>query len=179
MSILFTVLIGLGGLIVLLLLIALFTKKNYTVKREIVVNQPVAMVFDYVSKLKNQEFYNTWTMMDPNVKREYAGIDGTVGFTVKWESDVKQVGIGEQEIKNIKELRRVDSELRFIKPFPGVAQAEMSTEPLADNKTQVISKFDSSMKYPMNIMLWFMNMDEMLGKELHKSLQNLKHNLEK
>jgi hypothetical protein len=35
------------------------------------------------------------------------------------------------------------------------------------------------MKYPMNIMLLFMNMDEMLGKDLETGLVNLKAVMEK
>jgi hypothetical protein len=35
------------------------------------------------------------------------------------------------------------------------------------------------MKYPMNGMLLFMNMDKLLGKDLETSLTNLKHILEK
>ncbi len=36
-------------------------------------------------------------MMDPNVKLIYTGTDGTVGFKSAWSSDVKNVGVGEQE----------------------------------------------------------------------------------
>jgi len=35
------------------------------------------------------------------------------------------------------------------------------------------------MKYPMNSMLLFMNMDNLLGKDMETSLQNLKTLLEK
>jgi hypothetical protein len=35
------------------------------------------------------------------------------------------------------------------------------------------------MKYPMNLMLLFMNMEKMVGGDLDKGLQNLKSVLEK
>jgi hypothetical protein len=39
--------------------------------------------------------------------------------------------------------------------------------------------FNGKMPYPMNLMLAFMNMDEMLGKDLQDGLNNLKIIFEK
>ena len=40
-------------------------------------------------------------MMDPDVKRTSKGSDGTAGFITYWDSQVKNVGKGEQEITQI------------------------------------------------------------------------------
>jgi len=53
------------------------------------------------------------------------------------------------------------------------------TEALSANQTIVKWGFNGKMPYPMNVMMLFMNMDEMLGKDLQASLINLKSNLEK
>jgi hypothetical protein len=55
----------------------------------------------------------------------------------------------------------------------------MKTVSLADNQTRVIWSFSSSMKYPMNLMLVFMNMEKMLGDDLKTGLNNLKTILDK
>ncbi len=55
MNILITILLILAGLIVLLLVIGLFSRKDYAISREVVINKPVPVVFDYVKYLKNQE----------------------------------------------------------------------------------------------------------------------------
>ena len=47
----------------------------------------------------------------------FTGTDGTVGFISAWESDIKNVGSGEQEILNIVEGERLGYEIRFLKPF--------------------------------------------------------------
>jgi hypothetical protein len=47
------------------------------------------------------------------------------------------------------------------------------------NQTKLSWGMSSRMKYPMNIMLLFMNMDKLLGKDLELSLGNLKGILEK
>jgi len=116
--------------------------------------------------------------MDPNMKKEFRGIDGTVGFVSAWESDNKNVGKGEQEIKKISEGKRIDFELRFIKPFAGVANAYLTTDSRSKNETIVNWGFDSKMKYPMNLMLLFMNMDKMIGNDFETGLKNLKAVLE-
>ena len=101
MNLILSILLGILGLIVLLLILAVFLKKEYTVVREISISKPKLIVFDYLKQLKNQNNFSKWAMMDPNMKKEYKGTDGTVGFVSSWESEQKNVGKGEQEIKKI------------------------------------------------------------------------------
>ena len=167
------------GIIALLLIAALFLKKDYAVDREITINKPRVEVFDYIKMLKNQDKFSVWAMMDPNMKKEYKGTDGTVGFVSAWDSEEKNVGKGEQEIKNIAEGERIDFELRFKKPFEATDNAYMTTHSVSENKTIVKWGFNGKMPYPMNLMLLCMDMDKMLGKDLQKGLENLKSNLER
>lgn len=118
-------------------------------------------------------------MMDPQMKKEYKGIDGTPGFVSAWESDNKKVGKGEQQLTKLTEGQRVDYDIHFIKPFEGMANACMKTEGIPGNAANVKWGFSSAMKYPMNIMLLFMNIPEMLAKDLQTGLANLKNVLEK
>ncbi len=179
MKIVKIILIGIVSLVALVLIAALFVKKEYAIEREIVINKPKAEVFEYIKYLKNQDNYSKWAMADPNMKKEYKGIDGTVGYVSAWDSDVKDVGKGEQEIIKITEGERVDYELRFIKPFEAKDNAYMATEGVSDNQTKVKWGFNGAMHYPMNIMLVFMDMDKMLGGDLDLGLSNLKTQLEK
>jgi hypothetical protein len=178
MKILKFILIGLAGIIALVLIVAAFVKKDYAVVREITINKPKQEVFDYIRFLKNQDNYSKWAMMDPNMKKEFKGTDGTVGFTSAWDSQEKNVGAGEQEIKKITDGERIDFELRFKRPFEATDYAFMSTEPV-DSQTKVKWGFNGTMKYPMNLMLLCMDMDKMLGKDLDTGLSNLKNVLEK
>jgi hypothetical protein len=167
------------GLIALLLIIALFVNKEYAVVREVKINKPKSEVFGYVKYLKNQDNYSVWAKMDPLMKKEYKGTDGTVGFVSAWDSNVKDVGKGEQEITKITDGERLDVELRFFKPFKSTDYAYMITENISNNETKVLWGFKGKMPYPMNLMLLCMNMDKMLGKDLETGLQNLKSTLEK
>lgn len=173
------ILIALAIIIAIPLLVALFVKKDYAVEREISINKPKEAVFDYVKYLKNQDNFSKWATMDPDMKKTYRGTDGTVGFVSAWESRNDDVGAGEQEITKITEGERIDYELRFIKPFESTEKAYMITEALGDNQTNVKWGFSGRMDYPMNLMLLFMDFEEMIGNDFETGLNRLKGELEK
>lgn len=178
-NILVILLIIVASLLVLFLIIALFVKKDFTVERNISINKPKKVVFDYVKLLKNQNNFSVWAKIDPNMKVDYRGTDGTVGFVSAWDSPVKEAGKGEQEITGIKEGERIDYELRFLKPMKATNNAFLVFSAVNDSTTNVKWGISGKMKYPVNTMLLFMNMDKMLGKDLQSGLENLKVLLEK
>jgi hypothetical protein len=176
MNIAITIISVITGIIALLLIIALFMNKGYKTYREIIIRAPREKAFDYLKHIKNQDNFNKWIMVDPEMKREFKGTDGTVGFIYAWNGN-KEAGEGEQEIKAITEGKSIQMEIRFVRPFAGIAQAEMTTEPLPDDQTKVSWSTASEMKYPLNIMLSMIV--KMLEKDMDTSLTTLKNILEK
>ncbi len=128
-------------LVAIPLVTAIFVKKDYSIEREVVINKPKQEVFEYIKYLKNQNNYSKWANIDKNMKKDFKGTDGTVGFVSAWDSDNKDVGKGEQEIKGIKEGDRIDYEIRFIKPFESTSSAYMTTETVNGNQTKVKCHF--------------------------------------
>ena len=165
-------------IIALPLIIALFIKKSYSIERETIINKPKQFVFEYIKFLKNQNKFSKWASMDPEMKLTFSGTDGSVGFISAWDSDKKNVGKGEQTIKSIAEGEKIEYDIHFIKPFEGKAIASMTTIQISDNLTKVTWQLQSSMNYPMNFMLLFMNMEKMIGDDLSVGLANLKKILE-
>jgi hypothetical protein len=178
MKIIKRILFALLGLIAVALIAALFMPKDYSVEREISINQPKDSVFNYVKYLKNQNNFSVWAKTDPAMKKTFSGVDGTVGAISTWESKNENIGIGEQEIKKITEGERIDFELRFKSPFEATEEAYMTTEAISASETKVKWRFNGGIDYPMNLMLPFMGMDEMIGKDLETGLANLKVILE-
>jgi hypothetical protein len=174
MKILKKILIVLVVIIAIALIIPLFLAKDYKVEREVTINKPKQEIFNYLVMLKNQDNFSVWAKMDPAMKKTYTGTDGTVGFVSAWDSEKKEVGAGEQEIKNITDGASIEYELRFLKPFESTSKATMSTEAVSENQTKVKWSVEGNMPYPMNIMQLFMDMDKMLGADLAKGLENLK-----
>jgi Ca2+/Na+ antiporter len=171
------IILGLVGFVAFLLIIALFLKKEYSVQHEITINKPAQEVFNYVKLLKNQKYYNKWVMMDPNLVTQDTGTDGTIGFFSAWKSQQKNLGQGEQTIKGIIDGKQVDLEIRFIKPFEGLAQVCCVIEPVSANASKVSWGLSTSMKYPRNLMLGLSK--KVIGGALAEGLAILKKVLEK
>lgn len=176
MNILITILLILAGIIALLLIIALFMRKEYDIQREVIIDAPGGKVFDYLKQLKNQDNFNKWVMVDPGMKRTFTGTDGTVGFIYGWNGN-KRAGEGEQEIKAITEGEKIETEIRFVRPFAGTSYANMIITSVSDTQTKVTWNNASFMKYPLNIML--STIEKMLARDMDTSLLTLKSILEK
>jgi hypothetical protein len=175
MKILKKIFIGFLVLIVVLLVVALFLPKTYTISVATTINKPKQEVFDYVKLIKNQEKYSVWVMEDPNLKPKYTGTDGAVGFISSWESEI--VGVGEQQITKIIDGERIDVDLRFKKPMEGNQKAATILKQINPNQTKVISEFYGNDPYPFNLL-------SIIGKNIitdaeTKNLKNLKNILEK
>jgi uncharacterized protein YndB with AHSA1/START domain len=176
MNTLIVILLIVAGLIALLLIIGLFMKRDHYVRREIIINAPRQKVFDYLRLLENQEKFNKWAMADPGRNRELKGTDGTVGFTIAWNGD-KTVGEGQKEITNIVEGKRIETQIRFVRPMATTANVVMETESLSDNQTKVYLSNAGTLKYPLNIMIPIA--ERKFPKDMDISLSTLKDILEK
>ena len=175
MKILRKILIGIVALVALLLIVALFIPKKYTVSVVETINKPKSIVFEYAKNLKNQEKYSIWVMQDLS-SVSYKGTDGTVGFVQSWNSKDDNVGEGEQEIVGMTD-ERLDFDLRFKRPFESQQKAALIVKTISENQTQVVSEFYGSDSYPMNLLSF-------IGKGIIKDAQtknmhNLKEVLEK
>jgi uncharacterized membrane protein len=176
MTILKYILYAITAIAALLLVVAFFINSAFRVESEIIINQPKHVVFDYIKHLKNQEQYSKWMQMDPDVKINYQGEDGTVGFVHAWESEMQDVGVGEQEITSIVEGERVETEIRFMEPFVSTDQSYMMTESINGGSTKVIFGYNGKMNYPTNLLIpVFKNK---IGNDMDENLQALKFLLE-
>jgi len=176
MNTIITILLVVAGIIALLLLMALFIKKEHYVKREIIINAPRQKVFDYIKLLKNQDEFNEHAKADPGRKEEFKGTDGTVGYIYAWSGN-KNAGAGEKEIKNIIEGKRIETEIRFVKPMRTSAIVVMETASLPGDQTNVSWSNAGILKYPVNIFIPLL--EKKLPKAMDSSLSTLKSILEK
>lgn len=164
-------------LIGIILLIPALMPKNFSVERQVVINKPPEMVFPFVKSLRGQDEWSVWGSMDPDMKKEYRGVDGTVGFVSAWEGN-EDVGKGEQEITAIEENKRVDFQLRFMEPWEATNNAWMTVDEAPGGGTTVKWGISGNMPYPMNAMMLFFNMEENIGKDFDQGLLNLKQIIE-
>ncbi|MEI2749294.1 MAG: hypothetical protein V9E88_11110 [Ferruginibacter sp.] len=69
MKIIKKILLAIGILILLVLISALFIKKDYAVEKEIIINKPASEVYDYVRILRNQNAFSTFAKKDPEYEK--------------------------------------------------------------------------------------------------------------
>lgn len=173
-----TLLYIVGGIVLLVLILAMIAPKTYNVSRSIEIAKPKKEVFENLRFLKNQDSWSPWNKKDPNMEKKFTGTDGEVGAISYWNGN-KDVGEGEQELTKIVDGERIESELRFMKPWKSTSDAYLTTEAVGENNTKVTWGFSGNNKFPMSIMMLFMNMDKMVGKDFEEGLSSLKQTLEK
>ncbi len=177
MNVLKRILYAIAALFAIVLIVAAIMPKDMSLSSEVVIAKPIQEVYDYVKMLDNQKYYSKWVMTDPNVKITMTGTDGTVGAISAWESDNKDVGVGEQEIKAMVDKERIDYELRFKKPFEATNTAYTTFEAIDSTHTKVVNGFNSTMPFPMNLMMPMVK--KMLGEDMATNMKNLNEQLTK
>jgi hypothetical protein len=167
----------LAGILILFWILTLISPKNYHVSRSIEINKPLPEVFNFIKYVKNQDHWSPWDQKDPDMKKEYRGEDGEAGFVSAWKGN-KEVGEGEQEITGIYVNDRMESQLRFFKPWKSESDAYIKVEEVSPEITKVTWGFSGVNKPPANIFMLFFNMDKMIGKDFESGLIVLKKHLE-
>ncbi len=146
------------------------------IEKSVEIRRDSEQVFNYLRITTNQDKFSVWNMGDSGKKTTAKGTDGTVGFVYRWDSQVKSVGAGEQEITAIEEGRSITYDLRFERPMKNTAVAKFEVTPTGSGTTQVTWSFDSPSKFPMSLFTPIFK--NMLGKDMIKGLTNLKAILE-
>ena len=167
----------LAGIVLLILILGMLAPKNYNVFRTITVNKPKNEVFAALRSLKKQDEWSPWSKKDPNMRKEFTGIDGEVGAKSAWVGN-KEVGEGEQEITKIIAGERVEGKLRFFKPWKSEADCYFNVEDAANDGTKVTWGFSGTNKFPTSIFMLFFNMDKTVGKDFEEGLASFKSLIE-
>ncbi len=176
MNIIISMLYLIFGLIALLFIMALFMKKELYVKCDIVIHVSNQKAYNFLKMLNNQDKFNKWAKADPKREWAFKGNDGTIGYVISWKGN-KEAGEGEKEIMNLVEGKRIDTEIRFVKPMKITSKIIMETEAISANSTKVSLINSGKMNYPMNLFIPIAQ--KKFPKDMNESLEKLKQILEK
>ena len=110
------------SLIGLVLIAGLIMPKDYEVSRDVVIDAPSSFIFKHVGSLQAANTWAPWGDKDPDQVVTYEGDAGAVGSTQYWSGN-DDVGEGIQTITAVEENRRVDSHLKFIRPWESESEA--------------------------------------------------------
>ena len=154
-----------------------YLKKEYQIVREITIDQPKQKIFNYIKFLKNQNAYSYYNRKDPETIKSYTGTDGEVGFTYAWKSKINSIGSGTQTISKIIEGQEICCAIQFTKPLPLKSVAVISLSEINEVQTKVIWTFSSVYNFPLNIVIYFVNLEKLIGTDIASSLVTLKQKL--
>ena len=146
-------------IIVILIILSIMAPKYYEVSRSITIDKQLPVVFEYLKYIKNQDHWSPWKRKDLNMRQEFFGTDGEIGFIAKWKGN-SDVGIGEQEITRIINNDRIESKLRFFKPWKSESIAFLDVKDVGKMQTKVSWGFAGNNKFPSDIFMLFYNMDK-------------------
>lgn len=168
----------LGGLLLLILIVAALVGTAWKFERSVFIDAPVSKVWEYTHSLHGINQWNPWLDRDPNLKQEYKGTDGTVGASYSWDSPEKNVGAGHQTITGITPTSEMTSQVQFIRPFASLANAWIRIQPHGQ-QTKASWGIAGSTPYPMNIIKLTGIMEKNLDRDFMKGLGKLKDLSEK
>ena len=160
------------------LAIAAFLENDIVYKKTIHINAPIDSVWQHTNSLAGLDSWSPWNRKDPNMTKEWTGIDGTIGASQSWDSDTEDVGKGSQTIAKIEAPTYFETDLKFIEPSEMESKGYVRLSEV-ENGTEVTWGFKSEMPYPFNLFLLFMNMEDHLGEDWSYGLNSLKELSEK
>lgn len=162
----------------LILVLGLILKKDYSIVRKIIIKKPRQIVFEYIKLLRNQNEYSYYNKKDPQTIKSYSGEDGQVGFTYTWSCKNNAIGTGTQTISKINEGELLRCDILFTKPLKLKSIAEIALISTNENETKVTWSFTSHYKFPLNVLIFFVNLEKLIGNDIASSLTVLREKIE-
>lgn len=160
------------GILVCLLVTAIFLPKNFEIVSTKTVNHSPSATFKYLSILKNQEIYSKWITDESNISLKYEGKDGEIGAKQYWSGDNSE-GIQIITHKSHNSLKYL---LEFKRPFHDSQMAETIVDSISTNQCRVTFKFYNKSSYPFNLLSFIGK--KMITETQESNLQQVKKLLE-
>lgn len=166
----FYILYGIIGIVVALLVIALFLPAKYYVEKSLVILKPVKEVMVRVTDLNNYARWNPWQQMEPGSKMTIKGEPQLPGHEYRWSG--KKIGEGRLILRAI-DHKHAHFNLEFIKPWKSLAQDNWLFEEWGNGETKVTWQNNGDLPYPI-ARLMGPYLRKQLNKQFEEGLRNLK-----
>jgi hypothetical protein len=151
--------------------LAIFVDKHIQVKRTAIIENDQAKIIAFYKDLKNHKKFSFYSKLDSNIERSYKGFDGTVGSKVIWKSSHKKVGCGELEITSISK-NKVCLDYKYVKPKKRMDQIVFVADSIDNHVTHIQFIYKVNFNYPNNLIILMKNLDNVLGNDVQKHLNN-------
>jgi hypothetical protein len=162
---------GLVGVVVIILIVALFMPGRYHIEKRAIIARPKDFVMDRVADLNYYAQWNPWQKMEPGSKSEINGTPKTAGHSYSWEG--KKIGMGSLTLRDI-DRRHVHFYLDFVKPWKASASDDWHFEEWGNGETKVTWQNSGDLPYPIARLMGPM-LSKTLEKQFVEGLKNLKN----
>ncbi len=167
------ILLVLLALVVVLAVIIQLQPSSYAVSRSADIGAPAEKIFELVNDFHLWEKWSPWAKLDPNAKMTFSGPPSGTGAVCAWAGN-DAVGEGRMTITSSEPSSHVGIKLEFIKPFPSVAQYNLTFAP-RDAATAVTWTLSGENNFISKAFCLFMGgMDKMIGPDFEKGLALMK-----
>ncbi len=172
--------IGIIVIVILLIIVivGIIAPKMYSVERSITIDSPKELVFNHIKYWRNWRNWSPWTANDPKMQVTIEGKDGEEGSIYKWIGDPKITGKGEMTNTGVKDYEELSYHLHFMEPWESESDGYVRVAD-ADGGTKVSWGFYGETPIPWNIVMLFVSMDKMVGKDFEQGLVLMKELCEK
>jgi hypothetical protein len=166
------------GVIVLIIVGFILTLKGEGhLERSITINAPAEKIFKVVNDFSHNGAWSPWYQIDPDMRTEYSGPKSGVGAKYSWESEDPNVGIGEQEIIEVKENELVNTRMAFG-GTDGNYYASFIMEEIDGNSTKLTWTYDGTADAVMEKFFIDYLAESMLGPMYEQGVADLKTYIE-
>lgn len=164
--------IALVVVIVGVLMFAATKPDSFTVQRIASIDATPQKIFNAINDFRRWNVWSPWEGKDPAMKRSFGGAPRGVGARYGWKGD-KNVGQGNMEIAEAVPPSRRAIILGFVKPCEAHTIVEFALAPQGGG-TNVTWSMHGGMPQLSRLMSVFVDMDQMIGKDLEAGPANLK-----
>ncbi len=159
------------SIVILFLIVALIAPSENHVHRSVVIDAPLEAVHANVKSFEGMLKWSPWHDRDPNLEYSIEN-DGQEGAVYYWSGEDSLVGEGSQTIVSLSD-DAVVTHLHFVRPWESDAEAT-TTIKQGEEGVEVTWAYKDHTPYPLNAMNLMFNMDEMLGPDFKKGVDQLK-----
>ena len=145
---------------------------TFRVERRKRIEAPPDTIFELIHDFRAWGSWSPFEKLDPAMKKTYSGAARGKGSVYAWAGN-RKAGEGRMEITETYPDSRVGIKLDFFKPFEGHHTAEFTLDGQGDS-TVVTWAMYGTHSYVARVMMAFLSMDCMVGREFETGLGNLK-----
>ena len=168
-------------LIILVALIAGFLFYSSSLPNRIIVSESILIdaskgeIYDALIDYENWDQWASWNQIDTNMKSEYTGVKGTVGYKSQWWSNHESIGNGTQEIIEI-----IPNEyIKTVMTFGEWSEENFSEFILSENEGMIEIEWTfEGAKTPFYLNIMNVTIEPVLVENYQKSLSQLKEYVE-